>query len=244
MSRVPVACVVPGRLDSSRFPGKLLRPLAGIPVIIHTLRRAREAACFDRVLCLTDSPDIAAAARAHGFEAALGGAAANGTDRIAKGLDAIAAPLVVDLQGDEPVFPPEVLRQLTDVLRAHPGWVHVPVHAGEPDAAVMADPNRCKAGLDSEGFIVDFYRDRPRRPIAASRLQMGAYGYSAEFLRAYAALSPSPREIAESHELLRDIGLAPMRALASHLASQAVDVPRDMEAALALLAEPAGAAAK
>ena len=66
-----VACVVPARLDSSRFPGKLLRPLAGEPVIVHTLRRAREADCFDSILCLTDSPEIAAAARAAGFDALL-----------------------------------------------------------------------------------------------------------------------------------------------------------------------------
>lgn len=230
-----VACVIPARLDSSRFPAKLLSPLGGDPVIVHTLRRAAEAGCFSRVLCLTDSPEIAAAARSRGFEALLAGAARNGTERIARSLDAIGAELVVDLQGDEPVFPPEALRMLADALRANPAWVHVPVHAGEVPAAALSDANRVKAGLDAEGFIVDFYRDLPRRPVAASRLQMGAYGYAAGFLRRYAALPPSDRELSDSHELLRAPDLVPLRAHACTLPSQAVDVPRDMAAALALL---------
>ena len=232
-----VACVVPARLDSSRFPGKLLRPLAGEPVIVHTLRRAREADCFDSILCLTDSPEIAAAARAAGFDALLAGGARNGTERIARSLDAIGAELVVDLQGDEPVFPPEGLRMLARALRGNPAWVHVPVHAGEVPAGALRDANRVKAGLDADGFVADFYRDRPRRPVAASRLQMGAYAYPAEFLRKYAGLPPSEREIAESHELLRDLDLYPLRAQECALPSQAVDVPGDMEAALALLNE-------
>jgi len=235
-----VACVVPARLDSSRFPGKLLRPLAGIPIVVHTLRRAREADCFGRILCLTDSPEISAAARAAGFEAVLAGEASNGTERIARSLEVIGSGLIVDLQGDEPVFPPEVLRVLADALRARPDWVHVPVHAGEPSPAVVANPNRVKAGIDAEGFITDFYRVRPARPVAVSRLQMGAYGYSRDFLAEYAALPPSPRELAESHELLRELALRPIRAHASHRPCQAVDMPQDMEAALALLPEVAG----
>lgn len=244
MRRQSVSCVVPARLESVRFPFKLLRPLAGIPVIVHSLRRAQEADCFDRILCLTDSPDIAAAARAEGFEALLAGEARNGTERIARSLGELAANLIVDLQGDEPVFPPEVLRALAAALRVHPEWVHVPVHAGEVPPETIANPNRVKAGINAEGFIVDFYRDRPRLPIVASRIQMGAYGYSRDFLSAYAALKPSARELTESHELLRDPGLRPMRPLETRLASQAVDVPQDMDAALALLPQVAAGANK
>lgn len=235
-----VACVVPARLDSSRFPGKLLRPLAGTPVVVHTLRRAREAECFGRILCLTDSPGIAAAARAAGFEAVLAGGARNGTERIARSLEEIGSDLIVDLQGDEPVFPPEALRVLAGALRENPGWVHVPVHAGDPPPEVIANPHRVKAGLDASGFIRDFYRERPGVPVAASRIQMGAYGYARDFLGEYAALPPSLRELEESHEMLRSLSLRPIRAHESRSPCQSVDVPQDMEAALALLAEVAG----
>jgi CMP-2-keto-3-deoxyoctulosonic acid synthetase len=89
--------------------------------------------------------------------------------------------------------------------------------------------------LDAGGFIVDFFRGAPRVPIRSARLQMGAYGYSREWLRNFAASEPSPRETAESIELLRLTDLAPLKAQESPLPCQAIDVPQDMDAALALL---------
>ena len=62
----------------------MLHPLLGTPLIVHTLRRAREAGCFDEILCLTDAPAVLAAAEDPGFTAVLSGPAMNGTDRIAK----------------------------------------------------------------------------------------------------------------------------------------------------------------
>src|SRR6186997_1516150 len=104
-----VTCVVPARLGSTRFPGKMLHSLLGKPLVVHTLERAAEAACFEHVICFTDSVEIAEAVRAHGFACALTGDAANGTERIARHLDALPAVtnLVVNLQGDEPAFPAE-----------------------------------------------------------------------------------------------------------------------------------------
>jgi 3-deoxy-manno-octulosonate cytidylyltransferase (CMP-KDO synthetase) len=235
----PVTCVIPARLDSGRFPGKLLAPLAGVPVVVHALRRAREAGCFARVVCLTDSPEIAAAARADGCEALLGGPARNGTERIARSLEAFATDLIVDLQGDEPVFPPEALSLLAEGLRARPDWVHVAVHGASPEE--RANRHRVKVGLDAEGFIVDFFREAPRVPIRAARLQMGAYGYSKEWLRKFAASEPSPRETSESIELLRLADFWPLRAQESPRPCQAIDVPQDMDAALALLGGVAAA---
>src|SRR5438105_11828005 len=114
--REPVACVVPARLNASRFPAKLLHPLAGTPVILHTLRRAESAKCFSELLCLTDSDEIKAVVEKDGFRAVLTGAAANGTDRIGRNLKSIASDLIVNLQGDEPVFPIEALRILAREL--------------------------------------------------------------------------------------------------------------------------------
>ena len=106
--RSGVTCVVPARLGSTRFFGKLLTPLFGKPLIVHTLERALGAACFDRVVCATDAPEIGAAAAAHGFDWVLTEDAANGTERIARALSHPLlrdANLIVNLQGDEPAFP-------------------------------------------------------------------------------------------------------------------------------------------
>lgn len=239
----PISCVVPARLASSRFPGKMLHPLLGAPIIVHTLRRAREAGCFDEIVCLTDAREIGDAVAAAGFRALLSGPAANGTDRIGKHLDLIRNDLIVNLQGDEPAFAPAALRLLARALALAPGEVHILVEDGPAHPEDLANPHRCKAGLDATGHVSDFYRTSPRVPVAEARLQFGAYAYAKGFLRRYAALAPSGPEISLSHEMLRDLALAPIRAHACSWVSQAVDVPGDAERALALLERDFAAAA-
>lgn len=230
-----VSCVVPARLASNRFPGKMLHPLLGIPIVVHSLNRALEAGCFDEILCLTDSKEIRDVVVEAGFRAELTGPAANGTERIGKYHDFIAHDLVVNLQGDEPAFSPQALRLLHRALTLQPDAVHVLVEDNAATPEDLANTNRCKAGLDAQGYVRDFYRRAPRRAVAESRLQMGAYGYAKTYLRRYAQGAASALELSESHELLRDLDMAPVRAHASPFPSQAVDVPLDAEAALALL---------
>ncbi|HKP97108.1 MAG TPA: hypothetical protein VJ385_15270 [Fibrobacteria bacterium] len=235
-----VSCIVPARLASNRFPGKMLHRLLGTPIVVHTLRRAQEAGCFDEILCLTDSHAIRDAVVEAGFRAELTGPAANGTERIGKYHDYIAHDLIVNLQGDEPVFSPQALRLLYRALTLEPDSVHVLVHDRPASREDLADPNRCKAGLDAEGHVLDFYRLAPHLSggagaLAESRLQMGSYGYHKAYVRRYAMAAPSGLELSESHELLRDLGAAPVRAHVCPFPSQAVDVPQDAEIALALL---------
>lgn len=213
----------------------MLYPLLGTPLVVHTLRRAREAGCFDEILCLTDSTDIRDAVEAAGFRAVLSGPAANGTDRIGKHAHLIRNDLIVNLQGDEPAFAPAALRLLARALAAEPAKVHILVEDRVIDPADLADPNRCKAGLDETGHVADFYRASPRVPVRDSRLQFGAYAYSKDFLRRYADRAPSLPEISLSHEMLRDLALAPIRAHGCPWPGQSVDVPRDAELASALL---------
>jgi 3-deoxy-manno-octulosonate cytidylyltransferase (CMP-KDO synthetase) len=238
--------VVPARLGSTRFFGKLLEPIFGKPVVVHTLERAAAAGCFDRVICLTDSAEIGAAAAAQGFDFVLTGEAANGTERIARALDLPGlrdSDLIVNLQGDEPAFPEEGLRTLCAAIVRNPEWVHLLVHADEPSREDLENPNRVKAVVDADGFVTGFVRVVApiRRDDACVipadgmkyRLQLGAYAYSRDYLRQYAALPPSAAEIEMSHEILRAPGLAPLRARTAptrhHGAS--VDVPDDLIAA-------------
>jgi len=215
----------------------MLHPLLGIPIVVHTLNRALEAGCFDEILCLTDSKDIRDEVTAAGFHAELTGPAANGTERIGKYHDFVAHDLIVNLQGDEPAFEPRALRLLHRALTLQPEVVHILVEETLVSAEDLANPNRCKAGLDARGYVMDFYRRAPRRPISESRRQMGAYGYAKPFLRRYAKGAASAVELSESHELLRDLDMVSIRAHAGPFHSQAVDVPGDAGNALALLRE-------
>lgn len=239
-----VTCVVPARLASGRFPGKMLHPLLGRPLLLHALLRAREAACFDRVVCLSDSPEILEVAAAEGFETVLTGPARNGTERIALALPRLlenpSSGLFVNLQGDEPAFPAAPLRLLVQALRAEPRLVHTLVHAGEPSFEDLGRPERVKAVLDSEGRVLDFRRrletppagppgeapleaappaTRPSVPSkrqARIRLHAGVYAYSASYLEHYRTAPPSPRELELSHEMLRFDPIASSIPLRAH----------------------------
>ena len=233
-----VSCVVPARLASNRFPGKMLYPLLGTPIVVHTLRRAQDAGCFDEILCLTDSHPIRDAVTEAGFRAEITGPAANGTERIGKYHDYIANDLIVNLQGDEPVFSPQALRILFRALTLDPESAHILVHDGMVTPQDLANANRCKAGLSADGRVLDFYRRDPHtagQAFAESRVQMGTYGYNKAYVREYANRAPSGFELSESHELLRDLGLAPVRAHVCPFPSQSVDVPEDAELAMAML---------
>lgn len=236
--RTGVTCVVPARLGSTRFFGKLLTPVFGKPVIVHTLERALGAGCFARVVCLTDSVGIGEAVAAHGYEWVLTGDAANGTERIARALgqpELQDADLIVNLQGDEPAFPEEGLRTLATALMAEPDAVHVLVHEDEPSDDDLKNPNRVKVAFQSCGAFAGFVRAVPAGARAeAYRLQLGGYAYSRAYLERYAALPPSADEIALSHEMLRAPGLAPLRAHPSRPGAS-VDVPEDLDNARAAL---------
>jgi 3-deoxy-manno-octulosonate cytidylyltransferase (CMP-KDO synthetase) len=233
--RTGITCVVPARLGSTRFFKKLLTPLLGKPVIVHTLERAVEAGCFKRVVCLTDSAEIGEAVAAHGFEWVLSGDAANGTERIARSLDLLDADLIVNLQGDEPAFPEEGLRTLATALQAEPEAVHILVHNDEPTREDLLNPNRVKVAFQSCGAFSGFVRTVPEsaRP-EAYRLQLGGYAYSRAYLQHYAALPASTDEIALSHEMLRAPSLATLRAHPSPPGAS-VDVEEDLIAAHAAL---------
>lgn len=219
--------MIPARLASSRFPGKMLHHLLGTPLIVHTLRRAREAGCFDEIVCLTDARAIRDVVEEAGFRASMTGPAANGSDRIGKYVDLVRNDLIVNLQGDEPAFAPGGLRLLARALAAEPGKVHVLVEDRPAGPETLANPHRCKAGLDAAGLVLDFFRRAPRLPIAEARLQMGVYAYRKDYLRRYAEIIPSPAELSESHELLRDLGLAAIQAHPCPWHGQSVDVPAD-----------------
>jgi 3-deoxy-manno-octulosonate cytidylyltransferase (CMP-KDO synthetase) len=99
--------IIPARYSSARLPGKPLLPLAGIPMIVHVLRRASSASLVTRVLVATDDKRIADAVADYGGEAILtSGAARSGTDRVAEAAASIDAEIIVNVQGDEPLIDP------------------------------------------------------------------------------------------------------------------------------------------
>lgn len=212
--------VIPARYGASRLPGKPLRELAGRPLVRHVHDRA--VASGAEVVIATDDPRIEAACTAFGASVCMTDPAhASGTARIAevvaqRGWD--DAALVVNLQGDEPLVPPGLLRDVAADLDAHPDADVATLATPVADGRDLADPNVVKVVTDVGGYALYFSRapvpwDRDRfaaaggvaeaGPGAVHRRHVGLYAYRAAFLRRYADLAPSPLESLESLEQLR-----------------------------------------
>jgi 3-deoxy-manno-octulosonate cytidylyltransferase (CMP-KDO synthetase) len=210
--------VIPARFASTRLPGKPLLDIGGKPMVVRVAEQAARSGT-QQIIVATDHQPIVEALHAHGFGACMTRADhASGTDRIAE----VAAQqgwaddvIVVNVQGDEPLIPPALIRQVAEHLHAHPecsiATACHPIH----DEASMRNPNIVKAVLDKNSNALYFSRAPipwPRDAYAADHplpnditvlRHIGIYAYRVSFLRTFGSLTPAPLEQIEALEQLR-----------------------------------------
>ena len=229
------AAIIPARYHSSRFPGKPLALLHGKPMIAHVVDRARAAAVFDRVWVATDDERILEAVQAAGGEAYLTRADhATGTERIAE----LAARLpreasVVNLQGDEPLVHPGLLREIVHELQDDPKCEIVTAAYRSDDPAAFANPHVVKVVVDAEDRALYFSRAPiPSGGDACSFLHhVGIYGFRRASLDRFVTLSRGELELREGLEQLRALehGMR-IRVLVTSHRTLGVDTPADLKA--------------
>lgn len=235
--------VIPARFASVRFPGKVLHPIAGVPMLERVYRGAVAAKRLERVLVATDDARVVEAARGFGAEARLTSPDhATGTDRLAELAASLDAEILVNIQGDEPLVEGYVVDAAVEALCADPDAVIGTVaHGAEPDAA--GDPNRVKVVLGVDGRALYFSRSpipARRGPAAAPLLQhVGIYAYHRQFLLDFVRLPRTPAERSEELEQLRALehGYRIRVALVEGWRGVAVDVPEDVARVEARLRE-------
>jgi 3-deoxy-manno-octulosonate cytidylyltransferase (CMP-KDO synthetase) len=251
MSRVHFSVIIPARFASSRLPGKALADIAGKPMIVHVAERARESGAL-RVCIATDDDGIREAVEQHGFTAAMTRPDhPSGTDRIAEVVESQGfdpEDIVVNVQGDEPLIEPGLIRAVAGLLSDAPEAAIAtachPIH----DAAEMFDPNVVKVVLDHEGYAryfsrapIPWARDAFARSTSALPAglpcyrHIGIYAYRARFLSTFPRLAPSPLERFEALEQLRALwhGFAIAVAVRHDAPHPGVDTPEDLERARA-----------
>jgi 3-deoxy-manno-octulosonate cytidylyltransferase (CMP-KDO synthetase) len=237
--------LIPARMAATRLPGKPLLDIAGLPMIVHVLRRA-EAAGIGRVAVATDTPAIAAAARSHGFEAVMTRAEhASGSDRIYEALGTLdpagAAEIVVNLQGDFPTIHPDNIRDVLGPL-ADPAvdiatlaaLIHTDEESANPNVVKLVGSPVSPARLRALYFTraTAPWGDGPRYH------HVGLYAYRRAALERFVRLPPSALERQEKLEQLRALE-AGMRIDAAILDTvpRGVDTPADLETTRQLLAK-------
>ena len=212
-------------------------------MVVQVCERAAKSGAAG-VHVATDDKRIADAVRAHGHRAIMTRADhPSGTDRLAEAarkLDLEERDIVVNVQGDEPLIPPNLIARVGRLLHRKPeASVSTACHAIH-DEASLASPNVVKVALDAEGYALYFSRSRipyPRESGAACYRHAGIYGYRVSFLRKYSRLKPSPLEKAEALEQLRVLwhGFRITVALSETDIPPGVDTPQDLEAVRRIL---------
>ncbi|HEX6691166.1 MAG TPA: 3-deoxy-manno-octulosonate cytidylyltransferase [Burkholderiales bacterium] len=230
--------VIPARYASTRFPGKPLADLGGKPMVVRVCERAAKSGAAS-VHVATDDERIADAVRAAGHQALMTSAEhVSGTDRLAEAAKKLKLKndqVVVNVQGDEPLIPPELIAQVANLLAAKKhAQVSTACHALHEG---FDNPNIVKVVLDHEGYALYFSRSgipypREKRARTTPYRHAGIYGYRVGFLRKFSALAVSPLEQVEALEQLRVLwhGFRIAVAVSETEIPPGVDTPQDLEA--------------
>lgn len=236
-----VLCVIPARYASTRLPGKPLSMIAGKPMIQHVYERACQAQLPNEVVVATDNELVEKAVLDFGGKAVMTSPDhPSGTDRLAE--VALMYPdvdVIVNVQGDEPMIPPEVIDRLAEAFNsdADLNMATMKVVMDEED---YENPAAVKVVTDQQGHALYFSRSLmpyPRNKPEGFKVfkHVGIYAYRRNFLLKYAALAPTPLEKAESLEQLRALENGyKIKVLESDFQGIGVDTPEDLAAVNAL----------
>jgi 3-deoxy-manno-octulosonate cytidylyltransferase (CMP-KDO synthetase) len=238
--------VIPARWASARFPGKVLAPLGGKPLLLWVADLARRAQAVAEVIVASDDERVLAVARGAGHRAwPTRPDHPSGTDRVAEVAAQVEADIVLGVQADEPFLDPADLDDLARALADPAGPRLATLAAPLDDARDWLDPNTVKVVADRAGRALFFSRSplpyrRPEAggllpfppvgaPPTSARKHVGVYGWRRSALLEFVALPPSPLEQAEGLEQLRALEAGwTILVLPSRSNPLGVDTPDDL----------------
>lgn len=244
------AVIIPARYASTRFPGKPLALLAGRPLILHVLDRARQAKRARHIVVATDDDRIYRTVRENGGDAVLTGSHhPTGTDRIAEAAMSLSCDIIVNVQGDEPFIRGDMIDTVVRLLEEDSSAGMATLASRIRSAEDLNDPNIVKVVWGRSGYAlyfsrapIPYHRDAwaGTGPLgfrgATGSLQcyrhIGIYGYRRESLFRLSRAEPEPVEEIEKLEQLRALALGiRIRVAETAYESIGVDTPEDLEKA-------------
>jgi len=237
-----IVTIIPARLASTRFPGKIIAPLAGKPLVLHAYERACRAELVSETVIATDSLEVLDKLESYGARVMLTDADhQTGTDRVAEAAAGSGADIVVNVQGDEPLIDPHTIDEAVRALLDDPEAVMATAKRRLTGPEAIRDPNIVKVVCDERGRALYFSRS----PIPYVRdggladgeywQHIGLYAYRLDFLLAFANMAQTPLEKQEKLEQLRALENGyPIAVVETAYESIGVDTPEDLERVNAL----------
>lgn len=235
-----VIAIIPARYESNRFKGKPLALIAGKPMIQHVVERAKAAKLLSRVVVATDDSRIAESVESFGGEWVMTrDDHVSGSDRLAEAAELLGISehdVVVNIQGDQPLFPVEVIEQVARPLLDDPALpmstlIYKIVRPEEID-----DPNHVKTVFDRDQYALYFSRSpipfqrNPDEEIKPTYYKhLGFYAYRKGFLLSFVALPEGEWEKFEKLEQLRALEYGyKIKVMITEHDSIEVDTPEDL----------------
>ncbi|MGK2946875.1 MAG: 3-deoxy-manno-octulosonate cytidylyltransferase [Candidatus Malihini olakiniferum] len=242
--------IIPARYASTRLPGKPLADINGKPMVVHVMERALESGA-SRVIVAADHPEVQRAVELAGGEVCLTSLIHHsGTERLAEIIKRYQFPddeIIVNVQGDEPLISPVIIRQVANNLAlCHVAMATLAVPITTVEEAF--NPNVVKVVIDAQAYALYFSRatiawDRERFAQSKQTIgnhflrHIGIYAYRAGFIRRYIAWNPSMLEKIELLEQLRVLwyGEKIHVGVAQVVPSMSVDTPEDLQRVRAIM---------
>jgi 3-deoxy-manno-octulosonate cytidylyltransferase (CMP-KDO synthetase) len=245
--------IVPARMASTRLPRKPLADIGGVPMVVRVARNAAASGAA-RVVVAADDDEILAACSTHGVDSILTSKAhESGTDRLAETARLLALDphtIVVNVQADEPLLPPAVMREVAQLLHSRTDCEIATAAHPIVDASEFFSPDVVKVVVDAEARALMFSRAPipwSRDAFAATRAKLptglpawrhvGLYAYRAGFLARFPTL---PRTAIEEHEkleqlraLTQGVGIAVLQLVSA--LPPGVDTPDDLQRVRAMI---------
>lgn len=245
--------IIPARFESSRLPGKPLMDINGQPMIQWTWQQAKKSGA-DRIIIATESKEVQSVCESFGAEVCLtGDHHQSGTERIAEVIEKSGLQkddIIVNVQGDEPMLPPELIHQVAEGLEYNPQIPMATLCEPIEDVETVFDPHAVKVSRNAANLAINF----SRAPLPWSRdtfltdsktlpdnwpykRHIGLYAYRAGFVQQYVEWPECALEQVEKLEQLRvlwhDESILVLDALCD--AGVGVDTPEDLEQVRQLL---------
>lgn len=237
-----VIAMIPARYEASRFPGKLMKDLAGKTVILRTYEAAKNANLFSEVYVVTDSEIIFNEIISNGGKALMSKKEhESGSDRIAEAVENLAVDIVVNVQGDEPFIQKDALFNLLEVFKtdSEKEIAIASLKIKMEDQDDISNPNNVKVVTDEQNFAMYFSRSPIPYPRENSTAQyfkhIGIYAFRKEALLKFTQLPMNVLEATEKLENLRFLanGLK-VKMVETNEIAIGIDTPEDLEKANAI----------
>ncbi len=228
--------VIPARLNSTRFPGKIMAPLAGQPMVMHVYQRAQQAKQLDDVIIAVDDKEVKTVLERFKAKVVLTNREhQSGTDRVAEAVDQLDADIVVNIQGDEPLLDPTIIDKLVAVFDHSVSNMATVASRGLTTGDII-NPNIVKVFLGQNMNATDFMRTIPDNIIGGCYRHIGIYAFRKKFLMEFTRLKSTKNERLHHLEQLRALdNNLPIRTILSDYESFGVDTPEDLDMVAGIL---------